>query len=67
MCELKNCNIINHHKIHVYEQQECKTDRESCVELEKQNSSKRNDAVVQPVVEHPFEDDRILPPKQEQG
>ena len=28
-------------------------------ELEKQSSSKRNDAVVQPVVEDPVEEDRI--------
>ena len=33
--------------------------QESCVELEKQSSLKRNDAVVQTVVEDPVEDDRI--------
>ena len=33
--------------------------QESCVELEKQSSSKRIEAVVQPVVEDPVEDDRI--------
>ena len=33
--------------------------QESRVELEKQNSSKRNDAIVQPIVEDPVEDDSI--------
>ena len=33
--------------------------QESRVKLEKQRSSKRNDAVVQPVVEAPLEDDGI--------
>ena len=33
--------------------------QESCVEVEKQSSSKLNNAVVQPVVEDPVEDDRI--------
>ena len=33
--------------------------QESCVEVEKQSSSKLNNAVVQPVVQDPVEDDRI--------
>ena len=52
-----SCRIC---KIHVSEVKDCKNYQESCFEFEKQNLSKRNDAVVQLVVEDPIDVDRIL-------
>ena len=57
MYELKDCKVL---KSHVCELKDCRSIKDHALSFEEQSLSKRNDAVVQPDVEGPLDDDRIL-------
>ena len=51
--------VLKDHKKHACELKDRKIINESCAGFEKQNLPKRNDAIVQPIVEDPIDDERI--------